>query len=188
MGFDLGAALGGVAQGVLGYIGQRESNTMNAEQSNTNRDFQERMSNTSHQREVTDLKAAGLNPLLSAKGGASTPGGAQAVMGSPLGAGIASAREGYNMAIAAQQAKEGIALTRAQTAKTLVDAEVARKGIPQSEAINSVWDTIRQIPSFFKEHQRIQNSPVPKHDPQLIKRFSPEVQKEINQQIRMQPR
>lgn len=41
-----------------------------------NREWQEKMSNTAHQREIKDLVAAGLNPVLSSNGGASTPVGA----------------------------------------------------------------------------------------------------------------
>lgn len=60
-----------------------ESNAFSAAQAKQQMDFQERMSSTSHQREVSDLRAAGLNPLLSLNSGASSPGGAMGSVSVP---------------------------------------------------------------------------------------------------------
>lgn len=75
----------GIAAGGTGVLGQVIANQQNSAQASRQMDFESYMSNTAHQREVADLRAAGLNPILSAGGsGASTPGGAQANMGNEL--------------------------------------------------------------------------------------------------------
>lgn len=84
---------GNLLGGALGFMGTRATNQANAGMSQKQMDFQERMSNTAHQREVQDLRAAGLNPILSAGGsGASSPGGSMATMQNSA----RSAVEGFN--------------------------------------------------------------------------------------------
>lgn len=77
--FSLGGSMLGGASSAQGIS---EMNAANAQIARENRDWQERMSNTAHTREVADLRNAGLNPILSATGGsgASSPGGSMATM------------------------------------------------------------------------------------------------------------
>ena len=69
--FDLGGA--GLTAG-LGFASNRQQYKYQSRLMAKQQRWLEKMSNSAHQREVADLRAAGLNPILSAGGsGASTP-------------------------------------------------------------------------------------------------------------------
>lgn len=85
--------LGAIQQGIYNHIEQNAAMNYNSAEALANRQFQERMSSTSYQRAVEDMKKAGINPILAfANGGASTPGGAGAtITGASMGLPSASA-------------------------------------------------------------------------------------------------
>lgn len=92
---------------VAGLAGTWWQNRSSAKAAKEQRDFEERMSSTAHQREVEDLRKAGLNRLLAREGGASTPGGAMAQV-QDLGGGLA---RGVAAALAVRQAEADVAKT-----------------------------------------------------------------------------
>lgn len=84
------------------------TSALNMYESRKNRQFQERMSSTSHQREVQDLRKAGLNPILSSKlGGSSTSGGSQASAQMPdiVNSAIAMAKTGAEIDVLKEDAR-----------------------------------------------------------------------------------
>lgn len=160
-GFFVGGPYGAVAGAGLGaQVGgqydtndtnvqmAQEANQANVASAREQEAFQERMSDTAHQREVADLEAAGINPLLSANSGASTPSGAMATQTAPTVSNPYAGMAGnaLNLMTTAQMLQKGaldMELTKAQIKKTGVDTDVARKNIPEAELKNDAYDLIR---------------------------------------------
>lgn len=145
----IGSALGATA------VGQIEGKR--------NRRFQRNMSNTAHRREMADLKAAGLNPLLTGKyGGSSTPSGGQAAPAKAIEGAVSSA-------VQYQGVKNQSKLIDAQTQTAITQANLnnanSAKAVAEANEINraggrkqSIFPTeVKQLKQAIKASKTLQS-------------------------------
>lgn len=107
------------AASALAAVGGELQNRRASDEARKNRRFQERMSSTAAQRAVKDYAAAGLNPALAYDRPASAPGGSVAPVED-------TAAKVVSSAMAAQQLRANVELTKAQTDKVRTESEMAK--------------------------------------------------------------
>ncbi|WNK13630.1 MAG: DNA pilot protein [Microvirus sp.] len=183
LGGPVGAAIGAGASLLGGYFNNNASARAAERQMQFQREsareqmaFQERMSNTAHQREVSDLRLAGLNPILSVNHtGASAPSGAMGQGASYTPQNIArdllsSAKAGQEMGVAYDIQKQTLANLQAE--EFAIKAAAAKDG--QIADVNSVEaEILRTTLPGKKNEQAVDESIVGKIAPYVNRVIEP---------------
>jgi len=134
-----GGALGDFIPGIGDARAQDKANSTNIQLDKINRQWQEKMSNSAYQRAMTDMKKAGLNPMLAyQQGGASVPSTSAASVGASSKTGLSTAAlaaftgikgvnaQAQNANTAQAQMESNVNLANVQTAKTVADTQLTQ--------------------------------------------------------------
>jgi NADH dehydrogenase/NADH:ubiquinone oxidoreductase subunit G len=152
---------GSVIGGGLSFLGQQGANKTNMDIAQNQMNYQTQMSNTSYQRAVKDMEAAGLNPMLAyTQGGASTPAGATTTVQNKLGEGVRAYQQQNATSSAAALQREQAKAVEPQIentySQTALNTANAAKSAAEAENIKAqTLNAVAQNPVILKQIEKM---------------------------------